>query len=219
MAKTAAELYKERKQRVLDAIALKVPDRVPIFLPFGLFPAKYVGMTFQEAFENPNKFSKANVKTFSDFAPDMQFSSITYTAPIKTLDIRCYKWPGHGVGPNSSQQFVEGEYMKADEYDAFLNDPSDFAMRTFLPRMFGALEGFNRLRPLMGLFFSYIDVAGIFSDEAVIESLEALVKAAKQNARLPALLKASAQQLGYLGIPDFAGGMAFAPFDVISDFS
>jgi hypothetical protein len=29
-------------------------------------------------------------------------------------------------------QFVEGEYMKAEEYDLFLMDPSDFIIRYYL---------------------------------------------------------------------------------------
>jgi hypothetical protein len=30
-------------------------------------------------------------------------------------------------------QFVEEEYMKADEYDAFIKNPTDYMLRTFVP--------------------------------------------------------------------------------------
>jgi len=43
VAKTPEELLEERKKRVLDAAALKVPDRVPIFLPISVFGAYFVG--------------------------------------------------------------------------------------------------------------------------------------------------------------------------------
>ena len=50
MGKSNVELYRERKKRVDDAIALKVPDRVPIwFQDASFFPAKYTGITFKEA--------------------------------------------------------------------------------------------------------------------------------------------------------------------------
>ena len=38
--KITAELYKERERRVLDAIALRKPDRVPILVLFGFFPGQ-----------------------------------------------------------------------------------------------------------------------------------------------------------------------------------
>jgi hypothetical protein len=44
-----------------------------------------------------------------------------------------------------SYQYVEAEYMRADEYDEFISDPSAFWLRRQLPRVFGAPE------PLQGL--------------------------------------------------------------------
>jgi len=64
-----------------------------------------------------------------------------------TLDSRVYQWPGHGVGPSSSPQYVEGEYIKPEEYDLFLKDPSDFIFRTFLPRAYGALKDLQPCLP------------------------------------------------------------------------
>ena len=37
MTETAAELYQQREKRVLDAIALRVPDRVPLLVFFAFF--------------------------------------------------------------------------------------------------------------------------------------------------------------------------------------
>jgi len=36
--KSPAELYAERVKRVLDVAALRVPDRVPVFGPYQLYP-------------------------------------------------------------------------------------------------------------------------------------------------------------------------------------
>jgi hypothetical protein len=55
MPKTPEQLYEERKKRVMDAVALKVPDRVPMYLPFGMFRARYSGITVKEAFEDEEK--------------------------------------------------------------------------------------------------------------------------------------------------------------------
>ena len=42
-------LYQERIKRVQDVIELREPDRVPIVGLFGFFPAKYTGITCEEA--------------------------------------------------------------------------------------------------------------------------------------------------------------------------
>jgi hypothetical protein len=48
MKEDTAELYRQREKRVNDAIALRVPDRIPLLVMFGFFPAKYAGMTIEE---------------------------------------------------------------------------------------------------------------------------------------------------------------------------
>jgi hypothetical protein len=45
MMKTPQELYREREQRVLDAIMLRKPDRVPVILLFGTFGNNHAGIT------------------------------------------------------------------------------------------------------------------------------------------------------------------------------
>ena len=53
------------------------------------------------------------------------------------------KWPGHGLPDDAhSYQYVEGVYMKADEYDLFMKDPFDFQLRKLLPRTMGVFEPF-----------------------------------------------------------------------------
>ena len=56
------------------------------------------------------------------------------------LDYKLYRWPGHGVTRDASYQALEAEYMHADEYDLLINDPSDYFMRYYLPRVFDALR-------------------------------------------------------------------------------
>jgi hypothetical protein len=147
---TPQEIYKQRLKRVYDAIQLKVPDRVPIFFNMYLFAAKYVGMTMKDAFYNTDRWIAANKKTILDFEPDIAFGIGIPTSgqALEAADFKQYKWPGHGASADSGHQFVEGEYLKADEFDAFLRDPTDFAIRTYLPRVFGSLKPIERLPSL-----------------------------------------------------------------------
>ena len=56
-------------------------------------------------------------------------------------------------------QFVEGEYMKAEEYDHFLLDPTDFMIRRFWPRIMGGLSGFQQLPPLHNIISYYLGIS------------------------------------------------------------
>ena len=79
------------------------------------------------------------------------YAAIAIGPTLEVLDYKQLKWPGHGIAPNLSYQYVEGEYMKADEYDALLDDPSDFALRTYMPRIFGTLQPLGMLPPLSAM--------------------------------------------------------------------
>jgi len=47
--KSPHELYGERVKRTLDAAAMQVPDRVPVFGPYQKYPYQFAGVTFQQA--------------------------------------------------------------------------------------------------------------------------------------------------------------------------
>jgi hypothetical protein len=146
MTKANEELYQERERRVLDAIALKKPDRVPIMVFFHFFPARYFRITARDAMYDAEKILEASLKVMIEFEPDMDLSpyaSLFYGATLDALDSKQLAWPGHGVAPDVSFQFVEDERMKPDEYDEFFTDMTGFMMRKFWPRAYGALKGFE----------------------------------------------------------------------------
>jgi hypothetical protein len=224
MGKTTEELYQEREQRVLDAIALKKPDRVPILAHFSFFPAKYSGMTMEEVMYDPEKLLKAQWKTLMEFKPDMDNNpfALRFLGPLlETLDFKQLKWPGHGVAADLSYQFVEGEYMMADEYDAFLNDTTDFMIRTYWPRIFGVLKGFEKLPPLrdiityaMGTPFGF----GAFGSPDLVEALEALKKAGEKSLQVGYYSRLFVEKAREAGFPMQYGGFTQAPFDTLSDY-
>jgi hypothetical protein len=189
MTKTGTELYEERRKRIFDAIELRKPDRVPIFLSNHLMPAKYYGMTFEEAYYDQDKWLEANQKFLRDFEPDMYFppdAPIITPGPIHDLwGTMQMKWPGHGVANNVSFQFVEGEYMKQEEYDHFLDDPSDFLIRVYYPRVFKNLEGLSLLPSLkifaLGCYGGSV-VASLLANPAIYSAIETMKAAAKTGA-------------------------------------
>jgi uroporphyrinogen-III decarboxylase len=221
MAKTPAELLAERAKRIKDAYELRVPDRVPIALNFGYMLARLGGITNQELERNSDKAQELLEKWALYFEPDVITGLGFLPHASIALSDRQTKWPGYGLDANATFQFVEGEYMKAEEYDAFLDDPSDFTLRVFLPRAFGALEGLAMLPRLPILLMGYSAIRNVraFAAPAVITALDALVQAGKEIERLGAIARNNAQWMEALGFPMSLGtsSLVTTPFDFMSD--
>ena len=224
MEKTPEELYREREKRVLDAIALKKPDRVPVVAMFSFFPAKYSGVTIREIMYDPEKQWKAYWRTMIEFEPDMDQNpfALRYLGPLlETLDFRQLKWPGHGISGNFSYQFVEGEYMMADEYEEFLFDPTDFMIRKYWPRVFGGLAGFRKISPprhivtyAMGMSFGFAP----FNTPEVAAGLDLLKKAGEKSMEIASYAASYTQEAKKAGFPMQYGGFTQAPFDTLGDY-
>lgn len=210
------EEYKMRLRRIEDAVQLKVPDRVPILTSLAIFQLHYTGITCEDGYFNPEKWCAATKQTVLDFQPDMYRHNITSGHIHEYLENKQYKLPGRGAPPNSMHQFVEGEYMKADEYESLLKDPADYALRTYMPRVYGALEAFTQLPPLKTFLYG-LSVAPILAQPDVVNAFESLFRAGREMTRVAALVRNLERELAELGFPAVGRGGTGAPFDFISD--
>jgi len=222
MDKSPEELYQERDNRINDAVQMKIPDRVPIEMSFSYFPAKYNGITCETAWYDFDRWQEATLKTVTDFAPDGLYYAQTFTPgkALEYIDPKPVKWPGHGVPPDHGHQAVEMEVMKADEYDAWLQDPSDFGLRVILPRTVGALESFKMLPPLSSLgagYFGAMMLGEAFARPEVAAAIEALQKAGREMEKYRAKMMTFNGEIEKLGFPVNGMGGGGAAFDRISD--
>jgi len=224
MAATSEGLFKERQQRIQDAIALRIPDRVPVwFQDLGFFPARYAGITYKEAMYDSKKLFSAYKKTITELEPDMYFNPghciHTPGDALEAMDCKQIKWPGNGVGPNQTFQFVEQEYMKADEYDLLLRDPSDFTLKVLMPRVFGKLGIFSQLPPVTSLLMGYFGMPtlSVLALPEFVRAFEAFYKASQALLRHVTANGEYQEEMVEAGFPCSAGAITLAPFDVISD--
>jgi uroporphyrinogen-III decarboxylase len=224
MNKTPEELYLEREKRVADATELKTPDRVPILVFFSFFPVRYAGMTIEEVMYDPEKMWKAQWKTLVEFEPDMEQNpyAVRFLGPIlEALDFKQLIWPGHGLQSDHTYQFVEGEYMTAEEYDHFLLDPTDFMMRRYWPRACGALKGFEKLSPIHNIISYYLGIPtgfAPFGSPEVVQALDALKKAGEKSMQIISYSRLYTEKAKEAGFPMQFGGFSQAPFDTLGDF-
>jgi uroporphyrinogen-III decarboxylase len=218
----AEQAYKKRTQMIIDALQLKKPERVPVCLTVGFYPFAYAGVTAREAMYDYDKLASALFKFHADFEPDSLQNAPIYGAGklFDILDFKLYRWPGHGVPDTAPYQCIESEYMKADEYDRLIDDPSDFFLRFYLPRIFGALEGWSSMAPLTGIlelpfFGPYIVPVG---NPQVQQSFEKLMEAGRAAQEwIKAAHGADMASRTRLGLPPLIGGITKAPFDAIGD--
>lgn len=216
MEKQPEELYRERVKRVTDAIELRVPDRVPISINFSYFPARYGGVTYQDSFYDMKKWKAAYGKVILDYAPDMfRMARNESGEALDLLDYRQMRWPGHGLSPFQPHQWVEGEYMKAEEYDQFIEDPSDFVVRTYLPRAYGALGPLASLKHLGWMVFGGVPPNQLAIQE-VTAALEMLLKAARLAREWRSQTETFITEMRQAGFPSRGGLRGVIPFDAIS---
>ncbi len=222
MSKSPRELYQERAKRVDDALNLKIPDRIPIEIAFGYFPAKYVkGITCETAYYDYDAWLSACKRTVADFGADI--AGVQPFFPGKALELidpKTMMWPGHGTSPYHSHQYLEGEFMKANEYPEFLQDQSDFLLRRYLPRSLGAMEPFAQFPSLAGPMYGYhagIILADALASPELSGAIDRLQKAGKEIHEWRPRMEAFDKEIRDLGFPPFATGFAVAPFDALSD--
>jgi hypothetical protein len=216
----ARKNYRERAQRFVSAYKVEEPDRVPVTLPLGNSPAYMAGFDLHTCMYDYEKSRQAWRKFYDEFETDSAVSP-GMVLPAKIYDMlgyRLYAWPGHGLPLNASNiQFVEGEYMMEDEYKLLINDPSDFWLRVYIPRIFSAFEPFKFLSPLTTMIEAPGSWFMSFMSPELQASAQKLIDVGKEFTAWTKMIGDFTRWAQESGYP--AGRMTFckAPFDTIGD--
>ena len=218
----AKSAYQSRVAIFKDIVLMeKTPERVPI-LPFGVFmqPQLY-GISPYDAMYDTDRMLTAQLSFLKDYKPDYFVTPalIGYGKVFDILDYKQYKLPGHGISKNSGWQYVEDEYMLADEYDALINDPSDFWFRTLMPRAYGALEPLKMVSPFTDMWEAVLVSAQMipFGIPPVRDALKALLDAGNEAMAWIQKVGAYEMHAKAMGFPGCFGGATKAPFDILGD--
>ena len=214
--------YVAREKRFYDAVALRKPDRVPVASLAGFFVTAYSGLTNAEAITDYPRMADAWLKSTKKLNWDMAPPPFTmFPAPVmELLGLRTFKWPGKHFAVNSPYQFVEAEYMLADEYDEFLANPGDFVVRKMMPRMAETLEPLGMLPPLHWMSSGYTLIAmlaGLLGAPPVANMLHKLIDVGEEMNKSNAVQAKLTQDLAEAGYPLITFAFAEAPFDWVSD--
>ncbi len=194
-----AKLAEERKKRYLAVMNLEKPDKVPIRLSFsGEFITKVAGYTFQDTYYDLNKNIDATRKLlerFSELDTVMGPANLWWATLHDAVGAVYYKFAGLALEENTQFQYVEKEYMFPEDYDDFIDNPTEWIATKFLPRIHSELSEPGSYRATMGL------VKGAFG--------------------LANQLGANGQAMGSyqqeFGVVPSVTGISKAPFDTLAD--
>ena len=218
----AEKAYKVRAQRMVDVYNVRQPDRVPVNLPVGNLPLTLAGVNVRDAMYDYGKALEATRKFNEKYSAELEYTAGPFVTPGKILDLLDYKlyaWPGHGLAENGTAwQFIEGEYMKVEEYDDLIRDPSDFWIRTYLPRCFGLLEPMRLFQPFTNITENvHIGQFMPFAMPQVQQMLQKMIDVGKEYQKLMQVMMQGGGGMGMGFASGFMGGFAKAPFDTLGD--
>jgi hypothetical protein len=218
----AENRYKKIARRMVDVMNVEEPDRVPVTLPVGNLPLEMKGYTMYTAMYEPERAIEA-VREFNDrYMDELEYFANIGSGmgeALEILDYKIYAWPGHGIPKSASGwQYIEGEYMTVDEYDDLIRDPSDFWLRKYLPRVFGAFEGFRMFQPFTNINENvHLGQLGVLAAPQVQNMLQKLMDAGKAFQKGREMAGQYAGQGVANGFPVMGSHFCKAPFDILGD--
>lgn len=216
--KSVEELRQEREKRLWDAVELKVPDRVPVIFGGTFFACKYAGIPYSAAYYDTVAWKNAFKKMIVDMDPDSYgWEPREAGVALEALDSNYTRWPGGTLPPDMPFQIAEKEYMKEDEYDLFLTDPTDYVWRYLLPRIYGTLQPLTKLPSLMST--NVEGIARILTSPDFQPLIKAMKKAGDAEAKRTRILSTMTQEMAALGFapPLPARGGVMPPFSGFSN--
>jgi len=142
MVEDMEKKYRDSFNRYIKAMKNEKPDRVPMRVLAAEFVAKYSGYTVQEVTYDYNKAYEATALCAKDFMWDAANPNQIYEwgGLIDHFGQKYYKLPGRELPPNIGFQYIEpvdeeGAYMKEDEYDRLIENPTEFLANVWIPRI------------------------------------------------------------------------------------
>ncbi|MBN1657244.1 MAG: hypothetical protein JXA93_02530, partial [Anaerolineae bacterium] len=156
----------------------------------------------------------------NEFQPDTAVSPLPYPGKIMDmLDYQCYVWGGQKLPDKLTIQAVEGEHMMADEYREFAADPTNFWLKTYLPRVMPTLAPLAMLTelPRVSENVDIIDLIVPFGTPPFQAMLKTLMEAGDELMKLLGTVGQTAGMIAASGFPSMGFNIVKTPFDYLGD--
>ncbi|MGA2035075.1 MAG: uroporphyrinogen decarboxylase family protein [Thermoguttaceae bacterium] len=204
MSAELEQRYAERLQRYVTAMRNGKPDRIPIRPFVAEFTAKYAGYSAQEVTQDYQKALAAARRCAADFDWDAVVGNMVYvwTGLVQAIGLKYYGTPGLDLPPDTAFQYLEPSpdraWMRPDEYDALIADPTGYLLNVWLPRVSA-------------------DVAPLGQPATMRNNLSFLKGGMAMMQYFTALGDQAAQLRRESGTVSAIAGILKAPFDILAD--
>ena len=137
-------LYRQRLHRYVTAMHNRKADRVPVRPFLAEFCASYAGYDCMQVTHDPELAFEAVRRVGRDFDCDALVGNMVYvwTGLTQALGLRYYGIPGIHCPADRGFQYLEPpedqSWMRADEYDHLIEDPTGYLYSVWYPRVTGA---------------------------------------------------------------------------------
>jgi hypothetical protein len=170
-----------------------------------------------------DRLAAAMKSAVTELEPDAYYPAHAVMAFGPTMDILDYRqleWPGHeAVADDVPFQYVDREYMKADEYDDYLSDPSGFMLHRYLPRVAAAFESFSTMPEFPSVLHTrIIQSVAAYANPEFRDGIQRLMKAGEEMQKMLSSMARMIEELTELGFPCGNHATSHAPFDVAADY-
>jgi uroporphyrinogen-III decarboxylase len=133
--------YEARMRRYTTALRNEQPDMIPIRPFVAEFTARYAGYTCQQVAHDYELAFEAARRCAADFDWDAVVANMVYvwTGLTQAIGLKYYAIPGIHISRDTGFQYREPEeehaFMKPDEYDQLIEDPTGYLYNVWLPRV------------------------------------------------------------------------------------
>lgn len=162
--KTNEQLFQERWQRVLDAVALRTPDRVPV-APLGdAFAARVTGVKVADFCTKPELAYPTMIDAFTRLGEIDGIQHASYNVhALSTIWLSRVKIPGRDLPADDLWQVEEMELMEQADYERIQEEGWNAWFGRFLhEKIPGAFEGFYQgFVPTLPAAFAAWEAQGI----------------------------------------------------------
>ncbi len=217
-----AALYAERMKRVMDAVGLRQPDRVPTVFFARFWLAREGGISYREAMYDYDRVCEITRRTLLELQPDLYAPphQLLLLGPVQeAMGYKQQQWPGHGVGDDVPYQYLDREYMRPEEYDDYLLDPTGFYLSKYLPRAGEAFEGLEELPEFPALHYTRLLIGSRqFASPGAVRAFAAMRRTGEEAQRLFEHSIAFMKDMARLGFPVVHGAVSISPYDFIGDY-
>jgi hypothetical protein len=219
LEKTPAALREEREKRITDAIALRPTDRVPIICPLGYFPGKARGIPCSAAYYDFDSWYDAYKRALPEYRADMVY--IQPFTPGRSLEILAPHqmcWPGYNADARFGHQACEIDNMRAEDYDYFIEDASDYMFHIHMSRVSDKLAGLTKLSRLADYagWMGAQRLAWDITSPEVDLAITTLQETGREMRRWQDKIEKFDRMVEDAGFPRYFQGAAMPPFDILS---